>query len=281
MSFSAPRSALALATALALLAGGAATSLAAVTVYSNDFGSRPSSTRSCAPAAASAATATTARSRKVMLASVKKSPTTCSFRPPVQGDDELPNHGFAVEGKILKKTPKSMRDGAFIEVDRPRRRRRHRLHAADLPRSAALRARRGAGRRRLPGQGQERRDQADQRAQPARAGRHRRRDHRVRQRQGGREVNDTNPGQVPGRKLRFALGSQPDKEKTVVATFKRVAVAVPDPLAELPESRDLNRDDRAPADRRPGLRPRRQLAGDRPQRRSQHLRPRRPARSPA
>ena len=53
---------------------------------------------------------------KAMLASVKRSPTTCSFRPPVQGDDELPNHAVRVDGKILKKTPKSVRGGAFIEV---------------------------------------------------------------------------------------------------------------------------------------------------------------------
>ena len=51
-----------------------------------------------------------------MLASVKSSPTTCSFRPPVQGDDELPNQGVAVEGKILKSTPKAVRGSAFIEV---------------------------------------------------------------------------------------------------------------------------------------------------------------------
>ena len=36
---------------------------------------------------------------KVMLASVKSSPTTCSFRPPVQGDDELANQGVAVRGQ--------------------------------------------------------------------------------------------------------------------------------------------------------------------------------------
>ena len=51
-----------------------------------------------------------------MRASVKVSPTTCSFRPPVQGDKELPNHEVTVEGKILKETPKSIRGAAFIEV---------------------------------------------------------------------------------------------------------------------------------------------------------------------
>ena len=53
---------------------------------------------------------------KVMLASVKRSPTTCSFRAPVQGDDELPNQSVSVDGKILKSTPKAVRGSAFLEV---------------------------------------------------------------------------------------------------------------------------------------------------------------------
>ena len=44
------------------------------------------------------------------------------------------------------------------------------------------------------------------------------------------KVSDSNPGQVQGRKVRFALGSRAEQEdKKVVATFKRVAVSVPDP----------------------------------------------------
>ena len=40
-------------------------------------------------------------------------------------------------------------------------------------------------------------------------------------------VDDPNPGQVSGRKIRFAVGSQKQKSGNVVATVKKVAVAVP------------------------------------------------------
>ena len=44
------------------------------------------------------------------------------------------------------------------------------------------------------------------------------------------KVADSNPGQVQGRKVRFALGCRSKKKnKKVIATFKRVAVSVPNP----------------------------------------------------
>ena len=165
-----------------------------------------------------------------MLASVKKSPTTCSFRPPVQGDDELPNQSFAIDGKILKNTPKSMRGGAFIEVT---------VRAGGSGTGYALRI--------FPDSASATSSSA---APPAPASRPRARARRsrgstsatgsrssppgaeIKALVNGKEVakvNDSNPGQVLGRKIRFALGSKAKKDKTVVGTFKRVAVSVPDP----------------------------------------------------
>jgi hypothetical protein len=40
-------------------------------------------------------------------------------------------------------------------------------------------------------------------------------------------IDDANPAQVAGTKVRFAVGNAKQKRKPVVATFKRVAVAVP------------------------------------------------------
>ena len=48
----------------------------------------------------------------------------------------------------------------------------------------------------------------------------------------GKEVakaTDSNPGQVEGRKIRFAIGSQKDSSKDVVGTIRKVAVGVPEP----------------------------------------------------
>ena len=168
----------------------------------------------------------------MMLASVKGSPTTCSFRPPVQGDDELPNQCVAVEGKILKKTPKSVRGRAFIEVDRARRRRRHRLHAADLPpeasASSSTAARPAAASRRAARATRSRRSTSATGIQIV--GHGRRRSRRWSTASRWRASTDSNPGQVKGRKVRFAIGSRAKKKnKKVKGTFKRVSVSVPNP----------------------------------------------------
>ena len=128
------------AVAATALVAGAATTLAEVTVYDNDMSSQGDFNEILRSGGGKRCDKKYREKTKVMHASVKKSPTTCSFRPPVQGDDELPNHSFAVDGKILKSTPKSMRGGRLHRAHRPRRRQQHRLLAADLPRSPALRA---------------------------------------------------------------------------------------------------------------------------------------------
>jgi hypothetical protein len=229
MSFFRPHRALAVAIAVALAAGVATTALAAVTVYSNDMSSQGEFNEILRSGGGKRCDKKYREKTKVMHASVKRSPTTCSFRPPVQGDSELPNHGFAVEGKILKKTPRSMRDGAFIEVSVraggsntgyafrvfPQRKRYELIRR---PASAAF-----------PVKGKSdaiKRVNERNRIELIATGAS------IVARVNGKElakVNDANPGQVPGVKLRFALGSNADKDKTVAATFKRVAVSVPEP----------------------------------------------------
>ncbi len=217
------------AAAVALLSVGVATSLGVVTVYQNNFSSRVEFSEIGKAGGGKRCDRNWRKKSKSMRAAVKKSPTTCSFRPPVQGDRELPNHDVKVDGKILKKTPKSMRGGAFLEISIraggggvgyslrifPQKKR------FELRRSPA-----GAG---FPVQGRSnaikkvnQRNQLRLLASGA----------EIRALVNGKElatVNDGNPGQVPGRKIRFAIGSQKNKSKPVVGTFKRVAVAVPDP----------------------------------------------------
>ena len=219
---------------------------------------------------------------KSMRAAVKRSPTTCSFRPPVQGDSELPNHDVKVDGQDPQED---------AEVDA--RRRLPRAHAS-APAAAGSATRCGCSRSKkrfelrrgpagggFPVQGQEQRDQEDQRAQPASPHRRRRGD-RGRSstaRRSPRSTTATPARSGPQDPLR---DRQPEGQEqgSVVATFKRVAVAVPTPRPATPGPRSRPRrssDRRRAAPARAG----RQLAGDRPQRRSQHLRPRRPHARPA
>ena len=229
MSFLRPRTTLTLV--LAALGIYAAVAVAEVVVYTNDMGSEAEFRQILRSGGGKRCDKKYRDKSKVMLASVKKTPTTCSFRPPVQGDDELPNQGVAVDGKILKETPKFLRNKAFIEAT---------VRAGgggtgysiriypQKQRYELIRGPEGGG---FPARGESKaikKINEKNRIEVFATGAE------VTAVVNGKEVakiNDTNPGQVEGRKIRFAIGSgsQRDTEKSVVGTFKRIAVSVPDP----------------------------------------------------
>jgi hypothetical protein len=229
MSFLRPRTTLAIV--LAALGLGAATAIASVVVYSNDMGSQGDFNQILRSGGGKRCDKKYREKSKVMLASVKKTPTTCSFRPPVQGDNELPNQGVAIDGKILKQTPKALRNKAFIEAT---------VRAGGSGTGYALRIypkkqryelRRGPNGGEFPATGHSdaiHKVDEKNRIEVVATGAE------IRALVNGKEVakvNDTNPGQVEGTKVRFAIGSgsQRDTEKVVVGTFNRIAVSVPDP----------------------------------------------------
>ncbi len=220
--------------ALAALVAGcvalAGTALADVVVYNNDFSSQGEFRDIVRTGGGKRCDKKYREKSKVMLASVKSSPTTCSFRPPVQGDDELANQGVAVEGKILKSTPKAVRSSAFMEVTVraggggtgysfrifPQRKR------FELDRGPA-----GGG---FPASGKSdaiKKVNERNRIQIVATGA------QLRALVNGKQVAsvaDSNPGQVKGRKVRFALGCRAKKKnKKVKGTFKLVSVSVPNP----------------------------------------------------
>ncbi len=223
------RRCIALATALAVLGAGAATAVAEVTVYANDMATQGDFREILRSGGGKRCDKKYREKSKVMLASVKKSPTTCSFRPPVQGDDELPNQGVAVEAKILKSTPKSVRSGAYIEAT---------LRAGGsntgyafrvFPEKKKYELVRGPAGGGFPAKGKSdaiKKINERNRIELVATGAE------IRALVNGKEVakvSDSNPGQVQGHKIRFALGSRAKKDKKVVATFKRIAVSVPEP----------------------------------------------------
>jgi len=229
MSFLRPRTALALV--LATLGLAAAAAVAEVVVYSNDMGSKSKFDEILRAGGGKRCDKKYRDKAKTMLASVKKTPTTCSFRAPVQGDSEVPNMGVAVDGKILKDTPKFLRNKAFIEAT---------VRAGGSSTGYALRVypkkqrfelRRGPGGGSFPATGHSdainkinERNRVEVIATGA----------EIKAVINGKEVakvSDSNPGQVEGTKVRFAIGSgsQRNTEKALVGTFKRIAVSVPEP----------------------------------------------------
>jgi len=199
---------------------------AAVRVYSNDFSSR----KEFAEIERSGGKACERRYRKKsksMLATVERGPATCSFRPPIQGDGELPNHHVSVDAKVLDRTPKSIRGGAFIELtvrsggggvgyslrvfpEKERFTLTRGPEGGKFPitdESSAIKKVGERNRLELVANG------ADIRA--------------FVNRKEVAKITDENPGQVTGRKIRFSIGSEEQAKKEVLGTFKRVSVAVP------------------------------------------------------
>lgn len=220
---------IAAACATAALAVGVTGALAAVTVYDNGFGSRAAYSEVVKSGGGKGCERRYREKSKSMLATVRRGPSSCSFRPPVVGDRELPNHELRVEGKILKRTDKSVRGGAFLEATVRAGGGGTGYSLRVLPQKKRFIFSRGPNGSGFPVQGKSdainginERNQLRIVATGA----------EVRALVNGEEVGavaDADPGQVPGRKLRFAVGNQKDKAGKVVATFKRVALAVPDP----------------------------------------------------
>lgn len=220
---------LAAAFATAALAIASAGALAAVTVYENDFSSRAEYRDVVNSGGGKRCDRNYREKSKAMVASLRRGPATCSFRPPVAGDRELPNHEARLDAKILKRTDKSVRGGAFIELSVRSGGGGTGYTLRVLPKRKRFVLQRGPAGSGFPVQGKSdaikginERNQLRLIATGA----------EIRALVNGEQVakvSDSDPGQVGGRKMRFAVGNQKDKRGKVVATFKRVALAVPNP----------------------------------------------------
>lgn len=217
---------LAVTAALALGLAGAAS--AGVIVYDNDFSSR-SEVRELAKSGGKRCARGHRKKGKAMVAKVKRGPTTCSFRVPVQGDGELPDHDARVDGKVLKRTPKQVRGASLLEVS---------VRAGGggvgytlrvFPKKRRFELVRGpeGGGQDFPARGKHQRIKPVNKRNRLRlvaAGA------TVRAFVNGTQVaraTDENPGQVSGRKIRFGVGNRKSSAKPVSAAFKRVSVGIP------------------------------------------------------
>jgi Domain of Unknown Function (DUF1080) len=224
------RTALITAATAVVAAGVAATALAAVTVYDNDFSSR-SEVKEIKKAGGKACGRkfVSKGKRKTMRAIVKEGPKTCTFRPPVQGDGELPNFELRLDAKIAKSTKESARRGAFLGVSVRVGGNGVGYELRVFPQTDKFELSRGPNSNAFPVNGTEgaiapvgKKNTLRLSVEGA----------RVRATVNGTEVadvTDNDPGAVSGQKLRFAVGNQRSSGKDVVATVKNVRVTVPDP----------------------------------------------------
>jgi hypothetical protein len=211
------------------LALGLAASAVAVTVYSNDFSNRSEFEQIRPSGGGKRCDRRYREKQNTMLVSVKKGEATCGYRVPVQGDSNLPDHQLTVDTKILKNTPKSVRGGAFIELT---------LRAGGggvgysfrvFPQKGRFQLRRGpsGGGGDFPAEGKSKaikgvnkRNKVTLIAKGARI------TAEVNRKQVA-SVQDSDPGEVTGRKVRFGIGNAKHSGKDVLAVAKAVAVGVP------------------------------------------------------
>ncbi len=223
------RSKTVLGAALALVVSGALAALAfGVSVYKNDFSSKAEYDQIVRSGGGKACERVYRSKQNAMLVSIKKGPFTCGFRVPVEGDSELPNHAVGIETKLLSSTPKSVRDGAFVEAT---------LRAGGGGVGYTLRvfpARKKFELRRGPGDGGEfpvrGRDKAIKGVNERNNVSLVARGAQVSASVNGKEVasvQDSNPGQVTGRKVRLAVGGQKSSSKDVAVVIRRLSVGVP------------------------------------------------------
>lgn len=218
--------ALAAVLALALSAGLAALAFG-VSVYSNDFSSEAEYDQIVRSGGGKSCDRVYRAKQNAMLVSVKKGPLTCGFRVPVEGDSELPNHAVGVETKLLSATPKRVRDGAFVEVT---------LRAGGggvgytlriYPARKKFELKRGPGGGEFPVRGKDKAikgvNERNNVSLVARGA-------QVSAAVNGKElasVQDSNPGQVTGRKVRIAAGGKKSSSDDVLVIVRRVGVGVP------------------------------------------------------
>jgi hypothetical protein len=103
------------AVALAAAVAGvmAATAIAGVTVYTNNFSSK-SEAKDLRHSEGKHCNKDWRKKAKSVLVTAEKGRTVCGYSPPVQGDSNAPNHKFKAKAKLLKDTPKSVRDGVYL-----------------------------------------------------------------------------------------------------------------------------------------------------------------------
>ena len=222
------------------------------------------------------------RKSKALLASVKRSPTTCSFRAPgpgrqraAQSRREADRQGAQEDaGVAARRAPSSSSPFAPAVAGSATRCVSSRTRSA----SSSCAGPAGNG---FPVKGKSNAIKKVNQRNQLRLIASRLRGPRAGQRRGGREGQrrQSRPGLGPQGPVR---GRQPEGQGRLRRRhLQEGGRRGPRPLSLDPEAPDLDRDARATEDRWARRGTRRQLAGDRPQRRPQHLRPRRQARSPA
>jgi hypothetical protein len=93
----------------------AATAIAGVTVYTNNFSSKGGA-KELRHAEGKHCKKSWRKKAKKVVVRAQKGKTVCGYRPPVEGDADAPDHYLKATEKMAKNTPKSVRDHVYLGI---------------------------------------------------------------------------------------------------------------------------------------------------------------------
>ena len=218
---------LTLLTAAALTLVAAAAAFANVFVYRNNFSSR-GEVRELSGAGAGACDKTWRRGQETLKMEINRGPRACLLRLPVQGDNELPDHDLRAEFMVLSETPRSVRDAAYAAlIVRSGGGEGYELRV--FPRQGRFALTKTPDGPAFPEQGNSPDIHGIGKRNVLRLqafGTH------VRAFVNGTkvaDVDDPDPGDLEGTRLRVGLGHSEDSGKNVVGVLDNIRLAVPNP----------------------------------------------------
>lgn len=206
-----------------------AVAIAGVTVYSNDFSSSKEA-KELRHAEGKHCNKRWRKKAKSLQVTAERGRTVCGYRPPVEGDSAAPNHKIRVHAKLLKKTPKSVRDRVYVGVAvRSGKDEGYELQVFPTRHKFRLVRRAGSDNVNILAKG---RNKAIKGTNKPNALNLSVRGSQLTMGVNGKrlaKVSDRNSGQVDGRKLEIMLGYTKKRKKPASATFDNLAVQVPKP----------------------------------------------------
>jgi hypothetical protein len=219
----------ALTLAVATAALVAATAFAGVTVYKNNFSSKREA-KELRHAEGKKCEKNWRKKGESIAVKARKGPMVCGYRPPVEGDGAAPDHSIQVQEKLLKDTPKSVRDRAYLGVAvRSGKKGGYELWVFPTKQKFKLARRAGKGPPTFLAKGNNKAikgpDKSNVMSLKAVGS-------KLIAKVNGKRVAkavDRNASGIKGRKLEAMLGNKKRRNKAAVATFDNVKVQVPKP----------------------------------------------------
>jgi hypothetical protein len=219
----------ALLAALAAVSIVAAAALAGVTVYKNDFSSK-SEAKQLRHAEGKHCDKTWRRKAGSVRVDVTKGPNLCGYRPPVQGDTPGPDFDFQAKQKLLKATPRGIRDGVYLVLEvRSAKNTAYQLRVFPKKHKFELVRKPSGGGSGFPAKGKSNAIKGTNKPNVLRLSAV---GNKVVAKVNGKKVarvTDSNAAEVSGRNLEVGVGNRKSTTKRASGTFDDLKVQVPKP----------------------------------------------------